>query len=79
LDFRAGTPRIRRTLIIIPMVTIGARTFTTILIPPHIHIITVVRTGTLGTGPITVIIAILITTVIELGIMAPLLADFQRH
>jgi hypothetical protein len=51
------------------MGTIGARMFTTIRIPRHIHIITAVRTGTLGTGPTTVTIAIIITNVIEIGIM----------
>ena len=64
LDSLAAIPLIRRTLIIIPMGTIGARTFTTILIPTHLRIITAPHTtGIVGTGPTTVTIA---TTVIEL-------------
>ena len=67
MDSPAATPLIRRTLIIIPTGTIGVRTFTTILIPTHIRIITAPHpTGIVGTGPTTVTIAIIITTVIEL-------------
>jgi hypothetical protein len=67
LDFRAATPLTRRTLIIIPTDTIGARTFTTILIPLRIRIITAARPmGIAGTGHTTVTIAIIITTATEL-------------
>ena len=65
LDSPAATPLIRRTLIIIPTGTTGVRTFTTILIPTHIRIITAPHTiGMVGTGLITVTIA---TTVSELA------------
>ena len=65
MDSLAAIPLIRRTLIIIPMGTIGARTFTTILIPTHIRIITAPHTiGIVGTGPTTVTIA---TTASELA------------
>ena len=67
MDSRAATPLIPRTLIIIPTGSIGVRTFTTILIPTHIRIITAPHTmGAVGTGPTTATIAIIITTVIEL-------------
>jgi hypothetical protein len=63
LDFRAATPLIRRTLIIIHTGTIDARTFTIILIP-----ITVRRImGIVDIGPTTATIAIIITNIIELA------------
>ena len=61
MDSPAAIPLIRRTLIIIPTGTTGVRTFTTILIPTHIRIITAPHT--MDTGPITVTIAIITNTV----------------
>jgi hypothetical protein len=58
-DFRAVTPLIRRTLIIIHTAIIGDRTFTTILIRitgPH-------TIGPVVTGPTTAIIATITSTV----------------
>jgi hypothetical protein len=61
LDSPAATPLIRHILIIIPMGTIGARMFTTILIPIDTRIITARHIGTVVTGPTTVIIASITT------------------
>ena len=64
LDSPAATPRIRRTLIIIPTGTIGDRTT---LIPSHIRITVATDTPrTTGVELTTAIIAIVITTAIEL-------------
>src|SRR5258705_1183969 len=64
LDSPAATPLIRRTSIIIPTGTTGARTFTTILI----RIITAPHPmGAPGTGATTVIIGIITTTVSDLA------------
>jgi len=67
LDFRPATTVLRGILTIIPMVTLGTRTSTIIRMPGmHIHIIPPPQAiGTVGTGPTTVIITILITKVIE--------------
>ena len=65
MDFRAAIMAIRRTIIIIPMGTTGGRTTT---IHSRIRIITPV-TGTMGITGVeltNVIIAIIITTDIEL-------------
>ena len=68
LDSPAATPLIRHTLIIIPTGTIDARTFTTILIPTHLRIITAPHIiGIVGTGPTTVTIAIITTIVSEVA------------
>jgi hypothetical protein len=64
LDSLAATPLIRRTLIIIPTGTTGARTFTTILI----RIITAPHPmGAPATAATTVIIGIIATTVSDPG------------
>ena len=65
LDFRAAIMAIRRAIIIIPMGTTGGR-ITIIL--NHIRIITVATDtpGITGVELITAIIAIIITTAIEL-------------
>ena len=65
MDFRAAIMAIRRTIIIIPMGTTGARTT---LIHSRIRIITLV-TGAMGITDVeltTATIAIIITTAIEL-------------
>ena len=64
MDSPAATPLIRRTLIIIPTGTIGDRTT---LIPSHIRITVATDTPrTTGVELTTAIIAIVITTAIEL-------------
>jgi hypothetical protein len=67
LDFRAATTLLQRALIIIPMGTIGTRTFITIHMPgirihitPHPQV-----TGTPGIGPTTANIAIIVITAIK--------------
>ena len=64
MDFRAATPLIRHATIIIPTGTIGDRTT---LIPSHIHITVATDTPrTTGVELTTAIMAIVITTAIEL-------------